>query len=92
MITQTTITQTTDVKHEVRSFLLENFLFGRSEKLGDDDPLMDTVIDSHGVVELVVFLQEQFAIAVQDEDVTTDNLDSVNKVVAYVTHKLATKV
>jgi acyl carrier protein len=86
------ITQTTDVKHEVRSFLLENFLFGRSEQLGDDDPLMDTVIDSHGVVELVVFLQEQFAITVQDEDVTTENLDSVNKVVSYVTRKLASKI
>jgi acyl carrier protein len=85
------ITQTTDVKNEVRSFLLENFLFGRSEKLGDDDPLMDTVIDSHGVVELVVFLQEQFAITVQDEDVTTENLDSVNKIVSYVTHQLAGK-
>jgi len=86
------ITQTTDVRHEVRSFLLENFLFVRSERLGDDDPLMDTVIDSHGVVELVVFLQEQFAITVQDEDVTTENLDSVNKVVSYVTRKLASEI
>jgi acyl carrier protein len=86
------ITQTTDVRHEVRSFLVENFLFGRGGQLGDDDPLMDTVIDSHGVVELVVFLQEQFAITVQDEDVNTENLDSVNKVVAYVTQKLAGKI
>jgi acyl carrier protein len=50
---------------------------------------MDKVIDSHGVVELVVFLQERFAIRVEDEEVTTDNLDSVNKLVAYVERKLA---
>ena len=85
------LTQTTDIKQEVRNFLVENFLFGRNAQLGDDDPLMDTVIDSHGVVELVVFLQEQFAITVQDEDVNTENLDSVNKVVAYVTQKLDAK-
>jgi acyl carrier protein len=84
--------QTTDIGREIRSFLVETFLFGRNEQFSDDQPLMDTVIDSHGVVELVVFLQERFAITVQDEEVTTDNLDSVNKAVAYVARKLAGKV
>jgi acyl carrier protein len=70
---------------------VETFLFGRDEELRDDSPLMDKVIDSHGVVELVVFLQERFAIRVEDEEVTNDNLDSVNKAVAYVTRKLAGK-
>jgi acyl carrier protein len=80
---------TTDIEQEIRNFLVDTFLFGRSETLLDDAPLMDKVIDSHGVVELVVFLQERFAIRVEDEEVTTDNLDSVNKLVAYVERKLA---
>ncbi len=83
--------QTTDIEREIRSFLVDTFLFGRNEQLGDDDPLMDKVIDSHGVVELVVFLQERFAITVPDEEVTTANLDSVNKAVAYVNRKLSGK-
>jgi acyl carrier protein len=83
--------QTTEIGNEIRSFLVENFLFGRSEELRDDAPLMDKVIDSHGVVELVVFLQEHFGITVKDEEVTTDNLDSVNKAVAYVARKLSSK-
>ena len=81
--------QTTDIEREIRSFLVDTFLFGRSEQLRNDDALMDTVIDSHGVVELVVFLQERFGITVEDEEVTNDNLDSVNKAVAYITRKLA---
>jgi acyl carrier protein len=80
--------QTADIQREIRTFLVDTFLFGRNEELRDDTPLMDKVIDSHGVLELVVFLQERFAIKVEDEDVTTDNLDSVNKAVAYVTSKL----
>lgn len=83
--------QTTDIEREIRGFLVDTFLFGRSEELRDDAPLMDRVIDSHGVVELVVFLQERFAITVTDEEVTTDNLDSVNKAVAYVARKLGSK-
>jgi acyl carrier protein len=83
--------QTTDIEREIRSFLVDTFLFGRNEELRDDAPLIDKVIDSHGVVELVVFLQERFVIRVEDEEVTTDNLDSVNKAVAYVTRKLGAK-
>jgi acyl carrier protein len=80
--------QTADIQREIRGFLVDTFLFGRSEELRDDAPLMDRVIDSHGVVELVVFLQDRFAIRVEDDEVITDNLDSVNKAVAYVTRKL----
>jgi acyl carrier protein len=84
--------QTTEIEREIRGFLVDTFLFGRDQELRDDAPLMGKVIDSHGVVELVVFLQERFAIRVEDEEVTTDNLDSVNKAVAYVAGKLGSKV
>jgi acyl carrier protein len=83
--------QTTDIEHEIRRFLVDNFLFGRDEKLRDDEPLLGNVIDSTGVVELVVFLQERFDIAVEDEEVVTDNLDSLGKAVAYVERKLQSK-
>jgi acyl carrier protein len=82
--------QKTDIEREVRAFLVDTFLFGRSDQLQDDAPLMDKVIDSQGVVELVVFLQERFAITVEDDEVNTENLDSVNRAVAFVVRKLGT--
>ena len=84
-------TQTADIEQEIRKFLTENFLFGRSEALNDDVPLLGNVIDSTGVIELIVFVQERFTIAVDDEEVTTDNLGSVKKVVAFIEKKLAAK-
>lgn len=84
-------TQTTDIEQEIRKFLTENFLFGRSEALNDDVPLLGNVIDSTGVIELIVFVQERFTIAVDDEEVTTDNLGSVKHVVAFIEKKLAAK-
>jgi acyl carrier protein len=83
--------QTTDIEREIRSFLVKNYLFGRSEALRDDESLLDNVIDSSGVLELVVFLQESFAIVVEDEDVVPDNLESVKTVVAFVERKLRNK-
>ncbi len=81
----------TDVDREIRKFLIENFLFGRSEELRDDKTLLGNVIDSTGVLELVVFLQERFDITVEDEDIIPENLNSVKDVVAYITRKLPCK-
>jgi acyl carrier protein len=80
-----------DIERDIRKFLVDNFLFGRAEKLREDQSLLGTVIDSTGALELVTFLQEHFAIVVGDEDMLPENLDSVKSVVAYVANKLANK-
>jgi acyl carrier protein len=83
--------QTTDIGQEIRVFLTERFLFGRDETLTDDLPLLGNVIDSQGVIELVVFVQERFNIAVDDEEVTTDNFESVKSVVTFIEEKIRRK-
>ena len=80
--------QTTDIEQEIRSFLTENFLFGRSDGLNDDTPLLGNVVDSQGVIELIMFVQERFTIAVDDEEVTADNFATVKSVVAFIETKL----
>jgi len=82
----------TEIEQEIRNFLTERFLFGRSEALSDDTPLLGNVIDSQGVIELIVFVQERFTIAVEDEEVTTDNFASVKSTVAFIETKLRSKV
>ena len=82
---------TMDIEREIRSFLVDNFLFGRSEALHDDDSLLGGVIDSTGTIELVVFLQDRFALTVEDEDVVPENFDSIKHVAAYVARKLDAK-
>lgn len=82
------MTQTIDIEQEICTFLTNNFLFGRSDALRPEDPLLGNVIDSSGVMEFVMFLQDKFSITVQDEEVNTDNLDSVKKAVEFVDRKL----
>jgi acyl carrier protein len=83
--------QTTEIEQEIRTFLTEKFLVGRSEMLSDDLPLLGNVIDSQGVIELIVFVQERFNIAVDDEEVTTDNFASLKSTVAFIEQKLRRK-
>ena len=84
-------TQTTEIEQEIRSYLTEEFLFGRSETLNDDTPLLGNVIDSQGVIELVAFVQQRFKIEVDDAEVTTDNMATLKSLVALVEKKLQSK-
>jgi acyl carrier protein len=82
---------TTDSKRRVRAFIEENFLF-RSDTadLSDTDSLLENgVIDSTGVLELVAFLEESFAIEMSDADIVPENLDSIAAIAAYADRKRA---
>jgi acyl carrier protein len=83
--------ETKDIENDIRSFIIDKFLFGRAKELHDDQSLLGSVIDSMGSLELVSFLQDRFGIIVEDEEVVPENLDSVKNVVAYVAKKVQSK-
>ena len=62
-----------------------------SDALNEDTPLLGNVIDSTGVIELIVFVQQRFTISVEDEEVMTDNFGSVKNVVTFVEKKLRSR-
>jgi acyl carrier protein len=75
---------------KIRAFVIESYLFGEEGKLGNDDSFLETgIIDSTGVLELVRFLEATFGIKVADEELIPDNLDSINKIVAFLQTKLS---
>lgn len=78
-----------DAKVQVREYIVDNFLFGDAEPLTSDAmSLLDGgIIDSVGVMELVAFLEQDFEISVDDNDLIPENLDSVENLVAYITRK-----
>ena len=80
--------QIADIEQQIRTYLVDTFLLGRADGLNDENPLLGNVIDSQGVIEFVTFLQDRFSITVEDEEVNTENLDSVRKAVAFVDKKL----
>ena len=78
------------IKQQILEFITTNFLFDDSIKLGHEDSLLETgVIDSTGVLELVAFIEETYAIKVEDEDIIPENLDSISNITSYVAGKLS---
>ena len=78
-------------KEKIKEFILENFLFGNADGLNDDTSFLEEgIIDSTGVLKLVNFLEEEFAIKIDDEDLIPENLDSINNVATYLENKIQT--
>lgn len=79
------------VQNEIRQFIIDNFLMGQdSDDLKDDSSFLEEgVIDSTGVLELVGFLEENYNIKVEDEELIPENLDSIKNIRAYLELKLS---
>ncbi len=79
------------IENKIRSYILENYLFTDDQReLNNDDSLLEKgIIDSTGIMELVFYLEEDFNIKVDDEDIVPENMDSVTQVVNFINLKQA---
>ncbi len=79
-----------DIRKKVKGFILENFLFEEDEKALDDNAsfLENGIIDSTGVIELVSFMEEEFGISINDEELIPENLDSIINLTSFISRKL----
>jgi len=77
-----------DPKSVIKTFIIENFLFGKTDGLSDTTSFLEEgIIDSTGILELVGFIEEKFGINVEDEELVPENLDSLNNLENYLARK-----
>ena len=77
-----------DVKSKIKTFIIENYLFGDDDGLEESTSFLDEgIVDSTGILELIGFISEEFSITVEDEELVPENLDSINNVTAFIGRK-----
>ena len=80
------------VEGKIREYIADNFLFGDTAQLNATDSFLDRgIIDSTGILEIVLFLEEEFGIKVADHEMLPENLDSIANIVSYVERSRAGK-
>lgn len=78
-----------ETKEQIRTFIIDNFLFGDDSGLENDSSFLDGgIIDSTGILELVAYLEDHFNIHIEDKEMVPENLDSINNVRAYLQRKI----
>ena len=74
----------------VRQFVVENFLFGQGGDLTDETSFLEQgIVDSTGILELVAFLEGTYGMNVDDSELTPENLDSIDAIVAFLSRRFA---
>jgi acyl carrier protein len=69
----------------IRQFIVESFFV---DVFSDDESfLRGGILDSLGMLELVAFLEKEFAIKIADTELIPENLDSLVRVCAFVERK-----
>ena len=78
-----------DVRRDVTTFIVNNFLFGnRADAPAPEASFMETgLIDSTGVLELVAHVEAAYGVSVADDEMVPANLDSVANIAAFVVRK-----
>jgi len=76
------------IKEQIRNFVTSNFYVSDPGSLADEASLLDQgVIDSTGVLEVILFIEETFGISVEDSEMLPDNLDSIERISNFVARK-----
>jgi len=76
-------------EENIREFILENYLFTDDQsELNNDDSFLDQgILDSTGILEIIFFIEDEFGVKIKDDEMIPDNLDSVNKIIAFIDRK-----
>ena len=74
-----------NVGERIRSFIVETYFV---DTFGEDESFLESgIIDSTGMMELVLFLEQEFSIKVHDRELVPENLDSLARASAFVARK-----
>lgn len=74
-----------DIQTILTDYLAKELAIGRAKDIGPDDDLIATgVLDSLGLMQLVLFIERKLSIHVPDEDVVIDNFRTVRILEAYI--------
>ena len=73
---------------EIKDFVVSNFLFGDAGTLQNDTSFLGSgIIDSTGMLEMIMFLENNYDIKIDPAEMIPDNLDSIDRIVQFLGRK-----
>ena len=78
-------------RQTIKQYILKNFLFSEDDSaLTETDSLVrGGILDSTGIYELIMFVEEKFQMSIAPEEMIPDNFDTLVAIDAFIARKLA---
>jgi acyl carrier protein len=74
-----------NIRDDLRQYITRDIMRDPGYQLGDDEALISGgLIDSFSLVELQLFIEQQFGVRIDDTELTADAIDTLNDLVALV--------
>jgi acyl carrier protein len=78
-----------EIASKLQQFIAERFLKGRSQSVAVDNSLLDgNLMDSMGILDLVDFVEAEFGITVEGEELLPENFQTIAVLTAFIQTKL----
>lgn len=76
------------INNKLRSFILEKFPLARKKGVNDTSILLQSgIVDSLGILELVAFMEQEFAITISDDELLPENFQNLQALTSFVQTK-----
>ncbi len=76
------------VQERMREYILESFYVSDPSELSDDLSLIDSgLVDSTGMLDIILFIEGEYGLRVEDWETTPDNLETIGRIAAFVARK-----
>ena len=73
------------IQESIEQFIIDELLFGDGQQLTSETHLLDDgVLDSLGILTMVEFLEGQFKVQIDAQDINKKNFKSVDALVRFV--------
>jgi acyl carrier protein len=69
-----------DVADKITGFIKEEVVLDSDASLNNEAPLLEGILDSMALMQLVAFLEEEFDIEIDDTEVTAENFRTIGDI------------
>jgi acyl carrier protein len=77
-----------EIRSKIREYIIES-TFEDVQNITDETLIFEEgVLDSMGLLFLIEFLNEEFNVTTNDDELVVENFESINKIVAFINKKL----
>lgn len=79
---------TVTIQEQVRDFIVESFYVSDPKELSYEISLIDSgIVDSTGMMDIILFLESTYGISIEDEETVPENLETIDRIAAFMARK-----
>ena len=82
--------QKVEISGRIHEWIIGHFPLAKERDIGPYDSLFESgIVDSLGTLDIVLFLEQEFGLVVEDEEMLADHFESIESITNFVGLKSA---